>query len=195
MEDEEPLLLFGIYHVDVPLFLSQFGISREWGWNKVQKTPSTARRSSCSFTEVRPAGRSIAIFRSRCFFPLFLGLSFCLFLLFCLFVCFVQLFLCSIEPSFQTKLQKQNTQFFKFIAHLLTLSLSVFSFSLSFFSLSFCFSGHCGRVSDMSWSATEPWLMASVSEDNILQVWEMSEHIYLDEDDLTNVPEKFVGEK
>ena len=40
--------------------------------------------------------------------------------------------------------------------------------------------GHTAKISDLSWSPTEPWVLASISENNILQVWKMAEEIYSD---------------
>jgi histone-binding protein RBBP4 len=33
-------------------------------------------------------------------------------------------------------------------------------------------------VSDLSWNQDDPWVLASVAEDNILQVWQMADNIY-----------------
>ena len=49
--------------------------------------------------------------------------------------------------------------------------------------LLFIHGGHTNKVSDFSWNASEHWAVASVSEDNILQVWQMAENIYNDEED------------
>lgn len=51
--------------------------------------------------------------------------------------------------------------------------------------LLFIHGGHTSKVSDFSWNQCEDWVIASVAEDNILQIWQMADHIYLDED---NVP-------
>lgn len=48
--------------------------------------------------------------------------------------------------------------------------------------LLFIHGGHCAKVSDFSWSANVDWMIASVAEDNALQIWEMAEHIYEDAD-------------
>lgn len=48
--------------------------------------------------------------------------------------------------------------------------------------LLFIHGGHTAKISDFSWSPNTPWLICSVSEDNILQVWQMAENIYNDED-------------
>ncbi|KAG6619945.1 histone-binding protein rbbp4 [Phytophthora cinnamomi] len=44
--------------------------------------------------------------------------------------------------------------------------------------LLFIHAGHTSKVLDFSWHPTEPWVVASVAEDNILHVWQMAEHIY-----------------
>lgn len=49
--------------------------------------------------------------------------------------------------------------------------------------LLFLHGGHTAKVSDFSWNAQHPWVVASVSEDNVLQVWQCAEEIYAAEDD------------
>ncbi len=49
--------------------------------------------------------------------------------------------------------------------------------------LLFVHGGHVAKISDFSWNANDHWTVASVSEDNILQVWAMTESIYLDEEE------------
>eukprot|EP00965_Chrysotila_dentata_P217611 6190112-Pleurochrysis_carterae.AAC.3 len=39
------------------------------------------------------------------------------------------------------------------------------------------------RVADFCWNANDQWVMASVAEDNVLQVWQVAENIYADDDD------------
>ncbi|XP_020818413.1 probable histone-binding protein Caf1 [Drosophila serrata] len=48
--------------------------------------------------------------------------------------------------------------------------------------LLFIHGGHTSKISDFSWNANEPWVISSVAEDNVLQVWAMSESIYNDDD-------------
>ena len=43
--------------------------------------------------------------------------------------------------------------------------------------------GHTAKVSDFSWSETEEWVMASVAEDNIVQIWQMSSEVFEDDDE------------
>ncbi|KAL3635273.1 Chromatin assembly complex, subunit 3 [Castilleja foliolosa] len=49
--------------------------------------------------------------------------------------------------------------------------------------LLFIHGGHTSKVSDFSWNPCEDWVMASVGGNNILQIWQMCEHIYHDEHD------------
>ncbi len=55
--------------------------------------------------------------------------------------------------------------------------------------LLFIHGGHTSKISDFSWNPNEPWVIASVAEDNILQVWQMAENIYND-DTADNVPDE-----
>eukprot|EP00288_Rhodomonas_lens_P016451 CAMPEP_0177717134 /NCGR_PEP_ID=MMETSP0484_2-20121128/14870_1 /TAXON_ID=354590 /ORGANISM="Rhodomonas lens, Strain RHODO" /LENGTH=417 /DNA_ID=CAMNT_0019229189 /DNA_START=23 /DNA_END=1276 /DNA_ORIENTATION=- len=50
--------------------------------------------------------------------------------------------------------------------------------------------GHTSKVSDFCWSPHDPWMVASVAEDNILQVWKMASHIYAEDEDDIDVPMK-----
>ncbi|PPS08226.1 hypothetical protein GOBAR_AA12433 [Gossypium barbadense] len=50
--------------------------------------------------------------------------------------------------------------------------------------LLFIHGGHTSKISDFSWNPCEDWVIASVAEDNILQIWQMAENIYHDEDDV-----------
>jgi histone-binding protein RBBP4 len=47
--------------------------------------------------------------------------------------------------------------------------------------LLFIHGGHTSKVSDINWNPVLPWTVASVAEDNILQVWMPAENIYNDE--------------
>lgn len=49
--------------------------------------------------------------------------------------------------------------------------------------LLFVHGGHTARISDFAWSVTEPWVVCSAAEDNIVQVWQMSSDIYANDDD------------
>ncbi|XP_064963847.1 WD-40 repeat-containing protein MSI1-like [Musa acuminata AAA Group] len=51
-------------------------------------------------------------------------------------------------------------------------------------SLLFIHGGHTSKIPDFSWNPCEDWVIASVAEDNILQIWQMAESMYLDEDGL-----------
>ena len=48
--------------------------------------------------------------------------------------------------------------------------------------LLFLHGGHTSKVSDVSFNRNDEWTIASVSEDNVLQVWNMAEEIYADEE-------------
>ncbi|CAJ1942330.1 unnamed protein product [Cylindrotheca closterium] len=49
--------------------------------------------------------------------------------------------------------------------------------------LLFLHGGHTANVSDFSWNAKDPWTIASVSDDNVLQVWHPAEEIYAGEEE------------
>ncbi|KAL7257382.1 hypothetical protein ACSBR1_003647 [Camellia fascicularis] len=49
--------------------------------------------------------------------------------------------------------------------------------------LLFSHGGHKAKISDFSWNRNEPWVISSVAEDNSLQIWQMAESIYHDDDD------------
>eukprot|EP01114_Cavostelium_apophysatum_P011149 TRINITY_DN2533_c0_g1_i1.p1 TRINITY_DN2533_c0_g1~~TRINITY_DN2533_c0_g1_i1.p1 ORF type:complete len:421 (-),score=103.63 TRINITY_DN2533_c0_g1_i1:37-1299(-) len=53
--------------------------------------------------------------------------------------------------------------------------------------LLFIHGGHTNKISDFSWNPNEPWVVASVAEDNIIQIWQMAENIYNDDEE--DVPE------
>ncbi|XP_059133545.1 LOW QUALITY PROTEIN: histone-binding protein RBBP4-like [Peromyscus eremicus] len=48
--------------------------------------------------------------------------------------------------------------------------------------LLFIHGGHNAKISDFSWNPNEPWVICAVSEDNIMQVWQMAENIFNAED-------------
>lgn len=50
--------------------------------------------------------------------------------------------------------------------------------------LLFSHGGHKAKISDFSWNKNEPWVISSVADDNTVQVWQMAESIYRDDDDL-----------
>ncbi|KAJ7559142.1 hypothetical protein O6H91_04G072200 [Diphasiastrum complanatum] len=54
--------------------------------------------------------------------------------------------------------------------------------------LLFVHGGHTSKISDFSWNPNEDWVIGSVAEDNILQIWQMAENIYLEEEDGPNGP-------
>lgn len=49
--------------------------------------------------------------------------------------------------------------------------------------LLFIHGGHTSKIYDFSWNPCEDCIMASVAEDNIIQIWQMADHIYNDEDE------------
>ncbi len=48
----------------------------------------------------------------------------------------------------------------------------------------FIHGGHTSKISDFSWNPNEPWVIASVAEDNIIQIWQMvcTLRIFVDQD-------------
>ncbi|XP_010526893.1 PREDICTED: WD-40 repeat-containing protein MSI3 [Tarenaya hassleriana] len=52
--------------------------------------------------------------------------------------------------------------------------------------LLFSHGGHKAKISDFSWNKNEPWVISSVAEDNSLQVWQMAESIYHEDDEVDN---------
>ncbi|EGD82175.1 histone-binding protein RBBP4 [Salpingoeca rosetta] len=48
--------------------------------------------------------------------------------------------------------------------------------------LLFVHGGHTSKISDFSWNPNDPWVVASVAEDNIMQIWQMAENIYNDQE-------------
>ncbi|KAM5550082.1 hypothetical protein ABKV19_001162 [Rosa sericea] len=48
--------------------------------------------------------------------------------------------------------------------------------------LLFSHGGHKAKISDFPWNKEVPWLISSVAEDNTLQVWQMADGIYGDDD-------------
>ena len=49
--------------------------------------------------------------------------------------------------------------------------------------LLFLHGGHTSKLSDFSWNKNDEWTISSVSEDNVLQVWNMAEEIYAEDED------------
>ncbi|KAF7073988.1 hypothetical protein CFC21_078900 [Triticum aestivum] len=47
--------------------------------------------------------------------------------------------------------------------------------------LLFVHGGHTAKISELSWNPSEKWVVASVAEDNVLQIWEVAESIYSDD--------------
>jgi histone-binding protein RBBP4 len=60
--------------------------------------------------------------------------------------------------------------------------------------LLFIHGGHTNRISDFSWNPNEPWVISSVSEDNILQIWQMAENIYKEDNDGEDLPDNEISD-
>ena len=50
----------------------------------------------------------------------------------------------------------------------------------------FMHGGHTNHLADFSWNLTEPWLVCSAAEDNLIQIWKVSEAIVAK--DLDEIP-------
>jgi histone-binding protein RBBP4 len=48
--------------------------------------------------------------------------------------------------------------------------MTVLNVFLVFLELLFIHGGHTSKISDFSWNPNDPWVICSVSEDNIMQV-------------------------
>ncbi|KAM2464212.1 hypothetical protein ACFX1W_003468 [Malus domestica] len=48
--------------------------------------------------------------------------------------------------------------------------------------LPFAHGGHKAKISDFSWNKNEPWVISSVAEDNTLEVWQIADSIFGDDD-------------
>jgi histone-binding protein RBBP4 len=48
--------------------------------------------------------------------------------------------------------------------------------------LLFVHGGHTDKISDFSWNPNDDWVVASVADNNVLQIWQIAENIYSDED-------------
>ena len=44
--------------------------------------------------------------------------------------------------------------------------------------LLFVHAGHTDKISDFSWNPNDDWVIASVADDNVVQVWQMAENIF-----------------
>lgn len=54
--------------------------------------------------------------------------------------------------------------------------------------LLFVHGGHTSKITDFSWNPNDPWSISSTAEDNIVQVWRMSEAIYEDTESIYGDP-------
>ncbi|KAJ1422523.1 WD40-repeat-containing domain protein [Ochromonadaceae sp. CCMP2298] len=61
--------------------------------------------------------------------------------------------------------------------------------------LLFVHGGHSAKVSDFHWSKNEQWCAASVSEDNIMQIWQMSASHYTEKKEVVVEDEDLEGEE
>lgn len=48
--------------------------------------------------------------------------------------------------------------------------------------LLFVHGGHTDKISDFCWNPNDPWVIASVADNNIVQVWQMTDELLGDED-------------
>ncbi|KAM1211827.1 hypothetical protein PS1_003481 [Malus domestica] len=48
--------------------------------------------------------------------------------------------------------------------------------------LPFAHGGHKAKISDLSWNKNEPWVISSVAEDKTLEVWQIADSIFGDDD-------------
>ena len=48
-----------------------------------------------------------------------------------------------------------------------------------FWAFQFIHGGHTAKISDFSWNPNEPCVICSVSEDNIMQVWQMVSGLFI----------------
>jgi len=49
--------------------------------------------------------------------------------------------------------------------------------------LLFIHGGHTDKIADFSWNTNDEWVIASVADDNVLQIWQMAENIYNDDEE------------
>jgi len=49
--------------------------------------------------------------------------------------------------------------------------------------LLFIHGGHTDNISDFSWNANDDWVISSVADNNVLQIWQMAENIYNDDEE------------
>lgn len=55
--------------------------------------------------------------------------------------------------------------------------------------LLFIHGGHTDKIADLSWNGNDDWVMASVADDNVLQIWQMAENICEDDDEVVGTAE------
>lgn len=49
--------------------------------------------------------------------------------------------------------------------------------------LMFLHAGHTDKIADFAWNGNDDWVIASVADDNVLQVWQVAENIREDDDE------------
>lgn len=61
--------------------------------------------------------------------------------------------------------------------------------------LLFIHGGHTAKVFDFSWNSNEDWYLASVAEDNVIQIWQPAETIYNEEEGDEDVADEDLEEE
>jgi WD40 repeat protein len=46
--------------------------------------------------------------------------------------------------------------------------------------LLFIHGGHTDKIADFTWNSNDHWVVASVADDNVLQIWQIAENMYAD---------------
>jgi len=49
--------------------------------------------------------------------------------------------------------------------------------------LLFIHGGHTDKIADFSWNANDDWVISSVADDNVLQIWQMAENIWNEDEE------------
>jgi histone-binding protein RBBP4 len=55
--------------------------------------------------------------------------------------------------------------------------------------LLFIHGGHTSRICEFSWNPNDPWVIASVADDNILQIWQVADHIITEDNTSSRAPQ------
>lgn len=56
--------------------------------------------------------------------------------------------------------------------------------------LLFIHGGHKDKIPDFCWNPNDAWVVASTSDNNVLQIWQMAEGIHNYEEDSSPIPMK-----